>query len=234
MSHASPDAIFSSTTGQVLDFIIRELASGRYSPGQRLNAASLAKELKLSKAPIREALHVLAGEGVVDMPKNRGAFIRELSQADLLRLWEMFSLTFGREIRSAARNVDKPDAIDRLNQAMAAICVQRDRGPSLDFYKSLHGFHGVVATLSDNPFLVTMQVRRLGEFWLPYILRAMPLDVYIDFYTGNYQRICDALVAGDGATAESAFHYHAKWSAAVLKGLQPPPAGPWCDEGAVF
>ena len=54
-------AAFGSTTGQVLQFIIDGLATGRYEPGQRLNAASLCKELGLRKAPVREALHVLAG-----------------------------------------------------------------------------------------------------------------------------------------------------------------------------
>jgi DNA-binding GntR family transcriptional regulator len=230
----SPFLAFSGTTSQVLDYIIDGLASGRYAPGQKLNAATLCKELTLSKAPIREALHVLAGEGVVDMPKNRGAFIRELTKEDLLRLWEVFALTYGREIRAAARVIDKPGAAERVRDGLEAIRAEWRKGPSLQFYHALHVFHAAVADVCDNPFLVPSQTRRLGEFWLPYILRAMPLEVYLDTYLANYQRIGDALLTGDGQTAESAFHYHARWSAAILRGARPEPGGPWIDEREAF
>ena len=117
----SATAAFGSTTGQVLQFIIDGLATGRYEPGQRLNAASLCKELGLSKAPVREALHVLAGEGVIDMPKNRGAIIRDLTRQDLLDLWEAFALTIGREIRLAVNGMQDATARARLLAAMQAV-----------------------------------------------------------------------------------------------------------------
>jgi len=225
------DEPFGRTTTIVLEYIIKGLSDGRYQPGQRLNAATLCSELGLSKAPVREALHVLAGEGVIAMVKNRGALIRDLSKDDLIQLWDVVSLNYGAEIRLAARNMDRPGAIVMVRKAMAGIVSERDRGPSMDFYKALHVLHNdVVAPLCDNPFMVSPQTRRLGEYWLPYISRVIPLETYIDRYVLNYQRITDALIAGDGATAESAFHYHAQWSAAIIRGDAPNPRGPWCAD----
>ena len=220
-------AAFGSTTGQVLQFIIDGLATGRYEPGQRLNAASLCKELGLSKAPVREALHVLAGEGVIDMPKNRGAIIRDLTRQDLLDLWEAFALTIGREIRLAVNGMQDATARERLLAAMQGIKEERDRGASINFYRALHGFHDAARQCVDNLFIVNSQMLRLAEFWLPYIQRSVPLDTYIDHYVANYQRICDAMIAGDAPTAESAFHYHGRWSAAIIRGEFTDPASPW-------
>lgn len=223
---------YGSTTGLVLEFIIDGLGSGKYKPGQRLNAAVLCKELSLSKAPVREALHVLAGEGLVDMPKNRGAFIRELSRQDLLKLWEALPVVFSRELRLAARNVSAPGVRQQVVAAMLAIREEAERGPRLQFYTSLHAFHSVATMLAQNPFLISRQQRRLAEFWLPYVFRAVPLDLYLNDYVANYQRVADALCAGDGPSAESAFMYHAAWSAAIIRGEKPVPGGPWSPEPA--
>lgn len=220
-------AAFGSTTGLVLQFIIDGLASGKYEPGQRLNAASLCEELGLSKAPVREALHVLAGEGVIDMRKNRGALIRELTQQDLLDLWEAFSLTIGREIRLATHGMTDPEARKRLLAAMEGIREEHDRGASINFYRALHVFHDAARSCVDNKFIVNSQMLRLAEFWLPYIQRSVPLTTYIGHYVANYQRICDAMIAGDAPTAESAFHYHGRWSAAIIRGEFPDPDSPW-------
>ncbi len=226
----SNERAYGSTTGEVLDFIVTGLTTGKYRPGQRLNAATLCRELNLSKAPVREALALLAGEGVIDMPKNRGAFIRELTPTNLLQLWEVSSLAFGRELRVAAHFIYKRDASAAIRDAMERIRAAQKQGPGLGFFQSLNGFHGAVSEIAQNPFLVSGQLRRLVEFWLPYVLRAVPLDIYIGTYVANYDRISSALLAGDGRTAESAFHYHARWSAAIIKGDRPPADGPWCDE----
>lgn len=97
---------------------------------------------------------------------------------------------------------------------------------------SLHDFHSVATKLAQNPFLISRQQRRLAEFWLPYVFRAVPLDLYIGDYVANYQRIADALYAGDGVSAESAFLYHAAWSAAIIRGEKLVPGGPWSPEPA--
>ncbi|MEO0999186.1 MAG: GntR family transcriptional regulator, partial [Pseudomonadota bacterium] len=61
---------------------------GRYAPGQRLIAADLAEEFDVSRAPVREALHVLSGEGVIDLVPNRGAMIRKASAKEIRDLLE--------------------------------------------------------------------------------------------------------------------------------------------------
>lgn len=228
---AAEGASFGSTTASVLETIVAGLASGRYAPGDRVNAAQLAKEMGLSKAPVREALHVLAGEGIIDMPKNRGAFIRRLTDADLLRLWDVFALNFGRELRVAARALARPGTASlRLREAMARIDAALPACEAVAFLQALHGFHFEVAHLAGEDFAMPSQIRRLAEFWIPTIARRVPLERYLAPYVANYRRIGDLLLAGDGRSAESAFHYHARWSQAILRGEDVVQGGAWSDE----
>ena len=68
----------------VIATILSRIKEGRYIPGQYLIAGDLMEELKLSKAPVREAIHVLVGEGVIELLQNRSARIRSLSMDEAL------------------------------------------------------------------------------------------------------------------------------------------------------
>ena len=67
-----PDIFESLNTGRdssdrVLQTVIEGLLEGRYKPGERVVARQLAEELGVSIVPVREAIHILAGEGVIDL-----------------------------------------------------------------------------------------------------------------------------------------------------------------------
>jgi len=67
-----PDIFASLNTGRdssdrVLQTIIEGLLEGRYQPGERVVARQLAEQLGVSIVPVREAIHILAGEGVIDL-----------------------------------------------------------------------------------------------------------------------------------------------------------------------
>jgi DNA-binding GntR family transcriptional regulator len=63
----------------VLDSLRNGIRLGTYAPGQRLVTSDLARELNVSLSPIREAVHILAGEGLVVIDPNKGPRVRTLS-----------------------------------------------------------------------------------------------------------------------------------------------------------
>src|SRR5688572_14705972 len=69
--------------------LLENLDEGILHPGQRIKAAELAKRLGLSRAPVREALHVLAGQGFVELHPDKGAIIRALGMEDLIQIYEI-------------------------------------------------------------------------------------------------------------------------------------------------
>src|SRR2546429_6607372 len=59
------------------------------SPGDRLVADDIANSIGMSRMPVREALRRLTAEGLLVMPPNRGAIVRELSESEVIEVFEM-------------------------------------------------------------------------------------------------------------------------------------------------
>lgn len=64
---------------RVLDEIRRKIFSGAFPPGTTLNPDRLAEELGVSRTPVREALQLLAGEGLIDYVPKQGARVKDIS-----------------------------------------------------------------------------------------------------------------------------------------------------------
>lgn len=70
--------------------VLRErVLNGAYQPGERLREVALQQEFAVSNGPIREALHLLAAEGLVMRQERRGVCVVGLSTAELANLFEM-------------------------------------------------------------------------------------------------------------------------------------------------
>src|SRR5260370_1114966 len=84
---AEPASLHVDVVNQLRDFIVE----GHLSPGSRVPERELCERFKISRTPLREALKVLAAEGLIDLLPNRGARVRQFSEADIRNLFEMIS-----------------------------------------------------------------------------------------------------------------------------------------------
>src|SRR4029077_11389899 len=86
--------------------LIREaILDGRLPPGHRLKEEELARELGISRTPVREALLVLQTEGLIDAAPNRGAVVRSHDSDDLEDLYQLRALLEGYVARRAAAHI---------------------------------------------------------------------------------------------------------------------------------
>ena len=79
----------SSLTGAVQQAIERLIHSGDLAPGDKLTEMALAERLGVSRGPVREAFRVLEEAGLVQLEKNRGVFVREVSLHEALEIFDM-------------------------------------------------------------------------------------------------------------------------------------------------
>jgi len=84
----------------------RAIVERRYKPGERLVESRLAAELGVSRIPVREAIRVLASEGLVEVADRRGASVARMSRQDVLETIELRALLEGQNARLAARRRD--------------------------------------------------------------------------------------------------------------------------------
>ena len=197
-------------------FIAEELKrlidTGVLKPGERLNEAALALRMGTSRGPIREAIRMLTGLGIVKAVVNRGVFVRQISVREMLEIYELRALVFGFAAERATEHVteDHKQQFEQLLAQMDAACETEDA----DRYYGLNlQFHALVMRLSNN--------QRAQETYDEYVKE---LHLFRRRYfnsPGNMRRsnnehraIYEAIVKGASARAKSAAERH------VLSGRQ--------------
>jgi DNA-binding GntR family transcriptional regulator len=96
--------------------IRRWIVEGYFRPGERLIEQRIAKELDLSRTPVREALRMLQSEGLVRFEANRGATVRSLTIGDIADLYELRARLESMAAELAAERAT-PDQLERLEAA---------------------------------------------------------------------------------------------------------------------
>lgn len=91
-----------SSPDKVVFAIYNGILSGRIVPGQKLIESDLARQLDVSRGPIREAFKRLHAEGVIISTRHRGAYIRSLSRQEALDFLEIVEVLTDFMVRKAA------------------------------------------------------------------------------------------------------------------------------------
>lgn len=216
------------SSDRVLRTIIEGLLDGRYQPGERVVARQLAEELDVSIVPVREAIHVLAGEGVIDLTARKGARIRSMDREEVGAWWRIHATVGKLGIGFAARRIARrEDNVAKLLDAMDLIRENAGAMEGFEFLMVLLRYHMVVHDVAEMPQF-NEATRRLGFFfWAIFFPAYIPVREYGQMYIRNHQRVTDAIVNGDAGGAEAAYQYHIDWTDALINGERPDINRPW-------
>ena len=142
----------SSLAQQVADELRRAILTRRHKPGDRLVEDRLSEEMGVSRVPIREALRLLAADGLVDVQPRRGASVVNVSSTVARDLVEVRATLEGLNARLAARHHETAIVIE-LRQVLAqGNAAAQSR--SVDDLMRLNGeFHDKLAQAGRNSIL---------------------------------------------------------------------------------
>lgn len=210
----------SSLVNYVVNSIIDGVSTGRYAHGQRLIAADLAEEYGVSRAPVREALHVLAGEGVVKLTPNRGAKIRQLSIKQLFDFLEFTESICALGVRLATSKMIEPDNRATMDQCYEAVQEAWDRRHGRDFVTALYQYHVELNQISGNQFVDFFYRRPYIRFYTILLADMIP-GIHWEQYILNYRRIHDTIMDGDVHAATATFVSHIRWVLDLLRQQAP-------------
>ena len=123
--------------------------TGELQPGERLNEAALALRMGTSRGPVREAIRILSGLGLVTAVVNRGVFVRQFSLREMLETYELRALMFGFGAEHAHEHLSEADkqAFEALLQGMDEACEHEDGNR---YYELNLRFHQLIMRLSGN------------------------------------------------------------------------------------
>lgn len=216
------DGVAASLVSQLVERIIDGVMAGQYAQGQRLIAADLAEQYGVSRAPVREALHVLAGEGVVELLPNRGARIRRLSVADRVDFLEFTESLLVLGVRLASGKLSDEVSRSRVCEAFAGIESAWRQRQSLLFVKALYHYHVVLNEIAGNSFLDFFYSRPYIRFYTLLLADLAPGDHWAR-YIDNYRQVHETILLGDAHTAVVTFSAHIRWVLRMMSGARPMP-----------
>ena len=100
--------------GNILYLLTDAILSGRITPGERLNESRLARELQVSRAPIREALHQLEEQGLVRNNPRRGMSVVNLKEQDVQKINSVRLVLESEALRLCRANLNRKNEIRLL------------------------------------------------------------------------------------------------------------------------
>ena len=123
--------------------------------GSWIDEQALSAEFGISRTPLREALKVLAAEGLVTMKLRRGAYVTEVSERDLSDVFHLLALLESDAAGVVAQTATAAQIahLEALHRTLEASAADRDR-----FFAANEAFHMALLELADNRWRVQVVV----------------------------------------------------------------------------
>jgi len=194
------------------DEIKRLIYSGDIAPGSRLNEAALAQQMGISRGPIREAIRILAGSGLVTAVPHRGMFVRQMSMRDMLESYDLRALIFGYAARRATEYLS-PERTAALEDLLAQMESATEISDGGSYYELNLRFHDLILEYSNNRHAARAYTEYANEL---HLFRRKFFNYTAKMHRSNaeHRDIVDAIKAGDVIRAGELAEQH------VLAGKQ--------------
>lgn len=206
------------------------LGSGEYQPGTQLSEVALAERIGVGRTPVREALLLLEHDGFVEQVPRYGTFVKKISRAERVAMFELRELLEAYAAAQAAQNLNEA-AIAKLgelcNQTLEITRCVRDNGCKAD--DELYGravvvdaaFHMLILHASRNPWLIRLvtDMHLMGRIWsgLRGTGSAYPLRVWASTW-GEHTRVFRAVRRRDREAAAHWMRVHIRHGAELSLG----------------
>ena len=190
------DIVFSGiTNGLVLQ---------KFVPGQRLVEADLAVQFGVSRNSVREALHRLVAEGVVDIIRHKGAVIRSLSERETMDVLDVAERMMGLLARSAARGISNGQSPQEIKSALERLITANDENDFTAFSNARRAFYRALLDTGGS-----RELRRLfPSIHMPIVYAQHRLTGLQKIRLRDYLIIGTATLEGDEVGADTAGATH--------------------------
>ena len=196
------------------DAIRDGILTGRHAPGQRLIADDLARELGVSRMPVREALHRLEVAGLVAITPHRGAVVSDLSENECVEIYHIRAVLEGLATRLATPHLSESDhaRLAALLETMEAGVKTEDPERVLTVNRE---FHTLIWSAAGAP-----RLRELLENLYDTSQRLRNVSLLIpgrlEQITQEHRLIAEALARRDPVAAERHANEHYEGTARRL------------------
>ena len=196
----TPKALYEEVAEQLRQRIFRR----ELEPGSWIDELKIAEEFGISRTPLREALKVLAAEGLVTMKVRRGAYVTEMSEKDLRDVYHLLSL-----LESDAAGVVAERATPEQQQTLRDLHAELESaaGNREAFFSVNERFHMALLDMADNRWRSQM-VADLRKVMKLNRHNSLFKQGRIEDSLNEHRAILDAMLARDAEVTCRAMQSH--------------------------
>ncbi len=140
------------STGRVYRHLFDNIVYNRLKPGAALSETEIAATLSVSRTPVREAMMILEGEGIITRYPSRGCFVAHVSESDVQEIFELRTLLEMQALRSSFLRIEE-ERLDNLRQALDALLPD---SPNAEYFETDRELHRIVLEYCGNARLVSI------------------------------------------------------------------------------
>ena len=191
---------------EVAERLRQRIFAHELPPGTWVDEQALAADYGISRTPLREALKVLASEGLVTLKPRRGCYVTEISERDLDEIFTVMALLEGQCAADTARKASEADLIhlrsvhDELERAASSNDID-------GFFEANQAFHQEVQHIADNRWL-TQAITDLRKVIKLSRHHSLFSDGRLKQSLAEHRAILDALARRDVTRSEQLMREH--------------------------
>lgn len=188
------------------DRIREQILGGGFRQGDHLVETRIARELNISRGPVREAFKLLRAEGLLQEEPRRGSFVVRLSPEDVRGIYGLRAAIEGRAAKMVAQRSDAP-VLERLETLVDAIDRAVADGRIGDVFAADLAFHTALVGSAGNPSLEEVFTR-----YVPTLRGLLRLDEHVyrrlDDIAKQHRPLMAAIRGGDAHAAAELAEQH--------------------------
>jgi DNA-binding GntR family transcriptional regulator len=183
-----------------------EIVAGRLKPGDRLVEQNIAESCGVSRVPLREALRILATEGLITISPHRGASVNVLSGNDLVELFDARAAIEGHAAMNAAKARPR-QANSPMRKAFELMRAAISANDLTAYYSSAADFHRELVAAGGNKIMIRLY-EQIRHQLSPYQAAMSRLPELPSRSNLEHAQILRAIERGDAPAAREAAESH--------------------------
>jgi len=197
---------------EVAERLRSSIFSHELAPGSWIDEQAIAAQYGISRTPMREAIKVLAAEGLITMKMRRGAYVTEVSQSDTSEIFTVLALLEGQACRETAIKASERQLqdLDSIHMKLERAAADRD----LDLFFNLNqSFHDKIQEICNNSWM-TGVINDLRKVLKLQRRDSLSKRGRLESSLQEHRKLLSALLARDPELSEKLMKEH------LLKGQQ--------------
>ena len=203
----------------VVDRLRNMIVEGDLAPGERIDEGALCEEFSVSRTPLREALKVLASEGLVELRPNRGTRVLALTATEVKDLFETVAGIERLAAELAAQRMSENDLewLAKRQERLEALYEERRRR---EYFRLNHEIHNAIVEFSGNAVLLNTHSNLMARVRRARFMAILSEERWTEAIE-EHRKIMDAFAARDAKFAGDLLFVHdMKTCEVAAKGIE--------------